>query len=242
VGADGTFSAWGTDNVTINLTGPTPHPPDAVYASPLGLDTQFYVAYEGFLYDEPSQAFKDYKFEVKAGATSLRIVYQSSPVFLYTFEMNDDDNSGQPQDFLDIYVAERTIYGDVSSNISTSAGVGGAALIPQNVTAVSISGGVSFTWEPNSFVGFSNYEYRIKVGTGSWSGWVETSGTQINRYLTGSEIGLYGSTATIYIEVRSVSVLYSGASQVKSNSGSANASALAGVLKAKSVSLKARLV
>ncbi len=120
----------------------------------------------------------------------------------WTYEYNDNkiDGSGMAEDSLTFRLWAVDIYGSISEGYDEISVVNPAPA-PVIIDAKAIMQGVRFSWDPSPETDFSHYVYRIRVETGVWSNWAETSVSIVDRFLTPEENALYTGEAQIYIEV-----------------------------------------
>jgi len=146
---------------------------------------------------------KDYTVKVYTTSTMAeRRIVENIRGMAWTYEYNDNkiDGSGTAEDSLTFRLWAVDIYGSISEGYDEISVVNPAPA-PVIIDAKAIMQGVRFSWDPSPETDFSHYVYRIRVETGVWSNWAETSVSIVDRFLTPEENALYTGEAQIYIEV-----------------------------------------
>ena len=78
-----------------------------------------------------------------------------------------------------------------------------APVAPANLTSELVSAGIRFEWDENPEASFDYYQFRLKVGDGSWTAW-RRIGKNYYFYNIIDSAALAATKPTIYFEVRSV--------------------------------------
>jgi len=169
----------------------------------------------------PNVWLKDYEVRVYSSGTLRRTEYVLDTFYTYTYDKNYEDGAGVPVASLTIGVLARSKTGKVSLTENKLTVTNPAPSAVTNLTATPVVGGVVFEWDKNVEEDFQCYYIRTKVSTGSYSSWFKITDNKYTRVLTSAEIVLYGTNATIYIEVEALD-LFNQASAAASANDEAN--------------------
>lgn len=173
-----------------------------------GVTSGWETDWENTVVIHQSTRLRDYKVEVKTlGGSLLRTEYVIEPHYSYTYEKNVIDNDESPISDVRIVVASRDVYLVLSPDSVQADFSNEAPATPTGLSALGVSRGVEFEWNPNTEIDFDYYEYEIDVvengQAATWAGvWIKTKNTKITRSLSADERSYYGIDATIHIRVR----------------------------------------
>jgi hypothetical protein len=151
----------------------------------------------------PAVWFKDYEVKVYSTTGILRRTEYTTEIFYtYTFEKNSEDSGGAKSSFK-ITVSGRDRLGRISpsptSLIVTNTNPDNVGVI----TAVSVVGGVNFSWPKNDDTDFGTYIYMKRVSSESWPVvWTDVADNKVTCSLTAAQITTYGNKASISIRVK----------------------------------------
>ena len=159
-------------------------------------------------------------------SNKLRESFVKNEYFKYTYEMMIEDSGG-------------TIYGTESDNliftVQTRATNGVLSItsdplfvyntVPANISSLSSEstvGGVKFYWRKSSEDDHKAYQYKLKVGSGSWSAVSNTEDNSLIRTLNATEITSYGNRAGITFKVKDLDWFGQSSNNWASTCASAN--------------------
>jgi len=169
----------------------------------------------------PCLWLKDYEVKIyNSSGTLVRTEYVTDPDYTYSYERNCEDN-GTPISTFEIQVKARDVFGIMSENAAVLSVSNDTPDAVTGLAAVTIVGGVSFSWNKSAELDLQCYYIRTKVGSGSFSSWMKIADNVYTRNLTDSEIVSYGSNALITIEVQ-VMDIYNQVSSTKTENEKAS--------------------
>lgn len=148
----------------------------------------------------------------------LRTVFTSAVEYEYTWENNlEDSGASYPYSVLIFKIYTKTVNSVLSASSIPFVATNTTPNAVTSLSGDSWMAGVKFEWDHNTETDLSHYEYRIKVASGSWTSWIETSANMVIRTLTQAEKTANPSGATIYIEVKAVDVFQNESSTQSTN-------------------------
>jgi hypothetical protein len=138
---------------------------------------------------------------------TLRTALVQETEYTYHFEDNKEDAARltpvlAPQTTFIIQMRGRDQWGRFSIATRELVVINPAPAPVSAVSAVGIVGGIRATWATSAEEDFSVYEYRTKIGSGSYSNWIDAHDNSVSRTMTSAEISTYGINAVITLDVR----------------------------------------
>lgn len=176
----------------LSVTNAVPDMPSGLTYDFEGKDLKIY-------WDNSAETDHDYHSLTLNSGTAKKV---KDNTYIYTFEENLTQNAvADPT--IQIALRDVDLYGQESSPNNTT-GTNPAPSQPTNLELIPWATGMGINWDKGPETDLLKYQYKTRVSSASWSGWVDETGCSFVRQLTQAEMDTYGAAAYISVEVRAM--------------------------------------